>query len=123
MQNFKVTVNGKVFNVSVEEGGAASAPVAAAPAAVAAPAAAAAPAVQQTTVSAGETPINAPLAGTIMTIPVKPGDVVKSGQVILTLEALKMENEIVAPADGTVKSIAVSIGTSVNVGDVLAVLA
>lgn len=134
MQNFKVTVNGKVYDVSVQEAGqnigtpVATAPVAApvaapAPAQEAAPAPAAAPVVKSAgAIEAGDVPLNAPLAGTIMAIKVKPGDAVKYGQVILTLEALKMENEIVAPQDGVIKEITAVVGATVNVGDVLAIL-
>ncbi len=127
MQNFRVTVNGKVFEVSVEEttgvqesgakvvmeSSAVAAPAPAAPA----PAAASAP--KEVTLESGDKTVNAPLAGTIMSIKVKPGQAVKFGQVLLTLEALKMENEIVAPENGTIKEILVNEGTSVNVGDVI----
>lgn len=121
MQNFKVTVNGKVYDVTVEEGTKTAAPAAAA--AVSAPAASAAPAaVKPAAVEAGDVPVNAPLAGAILSVKVKPGDAVKYGQVLLTLEALKMENEIVAPQDGVVKDILVSTGATVNVGDTLVTL-
>ncbi len=122
MQNFRVTVNGKVFEVSVEEAGSAkteiiaqatqAAPVAAKPAAAPAP-------VKEAVLGSGEQPVAAPLSGSILDIKVKPGDRVKFGQVLLTLEALKMENEIVAPQDGTVKEIFAQKGSMVNVGDVL----
>jgi len=126
MQYFKVTINGKTFDVNVEEvqNGAAAAPAVTAPAPVAqaqpapAPAAAAAP----TSVDAGDVPIKAPLGGNIMAIKVKPGEQVKSGQVLLTLEALKMENEIVAAQDGVVKDIFAQPGAAVNVGDILVTL-
>jgi biotin carboxyl carrier protein len=130
MQNFRVTVNGKVFEVVVEEtsgvqeSGAkvvmeSSAAAPAAPPAPAAPAPAAASAPKAATLESGDKTVNAPLAGTIMSIKVKPGQAVKFGQVLLTLEALKMENEIVAPEAGTIKEILVNEGTSVNVGDVM----
>lgn len=120
MQNFKVTVNGKVYDVSVEETGAAttsSTPVVEKATPVAAPAQT--PTATAGTVEAGDIPVNAPLAGTIMSVKVKPGDQVKYGQVLVTLEALKMENEIVAPEAGVVKEIFVQSGVSVNVGDLL----
>ncbi|HHT06041.1 MAG TPA: biotin/lipoyl-binding protein [Hydrogenispora sp.] len=125
MQYFKVTVNGKVYEVSVEEvvqgnTGAAAAPSVspAAPTVSApAPAPAAAPASQE--VAAGEKPLPAPLGGTILQINVQPGDKVKKGQVLLTLEALKMENEIVAPEDATVGQIFVKPKDAVNTGDPL----
>ncbi|HOA54039.1 MAG: biotin/lipoyl-containing protein [Acetivibrionales bacterium] len=71
--------------------------------------------------SGGEA-IKAPMPGTILDIKVNVGEAVKRGQVILILEAMKMENEIVAPADGTVAQIQAAKGSSVNAGDVLAVL-
>ena len=86
----------------------------AAPAAVAAPAAApAAPA------AAGSVPVNAPMPGTILDIKVKAGAAVKAGDVVMILEAMKMENEISAPQDGTIASIDVRKGDTVNSGDVL----
>ncbi len=62
------------------------------------------------------------MPGTILSIAVKAGDSVKAGQVLLILEAMKMENEIVAPRDGTVSRVAVTKGASVNTGDLLVVL-
>ena len=62
------------------------------------------------------------MPGTILSIAVKAGDSVKAGQVLLILEAMKMENEIVAPRDGTVSRVAVNKGASVNTGDLLVVL-
>ncbi|NLW46071.1 MAG: biotin/lipoyl-binding protein [Firmicutes bacterium] len=122
MQNFRVTVNGKVFDVSVEETGSAKSGVItqaiqAAPT-VFQPAVASAP-VKEAVLGSGEKPVEAPLSGSILELKVKPGDHVTFGQVMLTLEALKMENEIVAPQDGTVKDIFVQKGSMVNVGDVL----
>ena len=124
MRKFVVNVNGKSYEVEVEEVGAlASAPVvspapSAAPAPVSAPKAApAAPA--QSSAPAGATTVNSPMPGTIMSVAVKVGDAVKSGDVLCILEAMKMENEIVAPSDGTVASVNVSQGQSVNSGDLL----
>lgn len=121
MHHFRVTVNGKVFEVTVEEAGSAQAEVSTkADQAVEASAAPAAPApVREAVLGSGEQPVNAPLSGSILEIKVKSGERVKFGQVLLTLEALKMENEIVAPQDGTVKEIFVQKGSMVNVGDVL----
>ena len=126
---YNVTINNKVYEVEVEKGKAnlvrttdvvaAPAPVAAAPVAApaaAAPAPAAAPAVA---VAAGSTPVSSPMPGTILDIKVKAGDSVKKGQVLLVLEAMKMENEIMAGTDGTVSSVAVSKGASVQTGDIL----
>lgn len=67
------------------------------------------------------TPVTAPLSGVILSVKVKPGDVVRRGQVLLTLEALKLENEIVAPVDGKVIEVTVE-GRSVETGEVLAVI-
>jgi biotin carboxyl carrier protein len=128
MKNFKVTVNGHIYDVCVEEmsdTGVSLAPPAnqsqSAPAA--APAAPTAPQISKpVTVAAGDIPVNAPLTGTIMALKVKPGETVKSSQVLLTLEALKMENEIVAPQAGVVNEIFTQTGNTVNVGDVLLTL-
>ena len=128
MQNFKVTVNGRAYEVTVEETGVNESPApvvekAAEKPVVATSAPAPAPVgVAAANIESGDVPVNAPLGGTILSVKVKPGDQVKHGQVLLTLEALKMENEIVAPQAGTVKEILVSSGTSVNVGDILVTL-
>ena len=71
---------------------------------------------------AGEGEIPAPLAGTVAKILVAEGDAVKAGQVLLTLEAMKMETEINAPADGTVKGILVAVGDAVQGGQGLVAL-
>ena len=131
---YKVTLNGKTYEVEVEVGkvvlldeyeACAPAPVAA-PAAAAAPAApaapAAAPAPAPVALSDGE-PVNAPMPGNILRIDVKEGDKVKAGQTLLILEAMKMENEIAAPKDGTVVQIATSKGAVVETGTPLIVLA
>ncbi|NLY75550.1 MAG: biotin/lipoyl-binding protein [Firmicutes bacterium] len=125
MHNFRVTVNGKVFEVTVEEADSAkneinTKAVEEAAAAVAPAKTGAAPvSIKDTVLGSGEQPVVAPLSGSILEIKVKIGDRVKFGQVLLTLEALKMENEIVAPQDGVVKNIFVQQGSMVNVGDVL----
>ena len=110
---------------SVEElsGGAApvAAPVAAAP--VAAPAPAAAPAAPAPAAGgAGSVKVSSPMPGKILAVKANVGDSVKKGQVILILEAMKMENEVVAPEDGTIASIDVTVGASVESGDTLATL-
>lgn len=121
MKNYRITVNGTSYDVSVEElsGGAApvAAPVAAAP--VAAPAPAAAPAAAG---GAGSVKVSSPMPGKILAVKANVGDSVKKGQVILILEAMKMENEVVAPEDGTIASIDVTVGASVESGDTLATL-
>ena len=128
---YKVTLNGRTYEVEVEAGKAmlldeyeaiapaapAAAPVAAAPAAPAAAAAPAAPAVT----GAGE-PVTAPMPGTILKVNVQNGQAVKEGQVLCVLEAMKMENEILASKNGTVTQVVVQKGSSVNTGDALVVI-
>ena len=131
---YKVTLNNKVYEVEVEEASAmlvdeyeALAPVApaAAPVAVAAPAApVAAPASAPAPVAAaaGEQ-VTAPMPGTILKVNVTQGAAVKKGDILVVLEAMKMENEILAPKDGTVAQVAVSKGATVDTGALLAVIA
>jgi biotin carboxyl carrier protein len=124
MKNYRITVNGTSYDVSVEElaGGVApvAAPVAATP--VAAPAAAPAPAPAAKSAGAGSIKVASPMPGKILDVKANVGDAVKKGQVILILEAMKMENEVVAPEDGTVASIDVASGATVEAGDTLATL-
>ena len=129
MKNYTITVNGNVYEVTVEEGftGAASAPKAAAPAPKAAPATApkAAPATAPKAApagAAGAVAVTAPMPGKILGVKASAGQAVKRGQVLLILEAMKMENEIVAPQDGTVATINVAVGDSVEPGATLATL-
>ena len=131
---YKVTLNNKVYEVEVEEASAmlvdeyeALAPVApaAAPVAAAAPAApVAAPAAAPAPVAAaaGEQ-VTAPMPGTILKVNVTQGAAVKKGDILVVLEAMKMENEILAPKDGTVAQVAVSKGATVDTGALLAVIA
>ncbi|QUH19825.1 biotin/lipoyl-containing protein [Alkaliphilus sp. B6464] len=126
MRKFNITVNGVSYDVEVEEikdGMPAPAPRAAAPVApVAKPAASKpSPAAKSapSAAPAGATTIEAPMPGNIWKIEVKEGQQVKSGDVLLILEAMKMENEIMAPADGVVASIHVAEGAAVNGGDIL----
>ena len=103
----------------------AAAPVAApapAPAAAPAPAPAPAPAAAPVSVGAGETPVNSPMPGSIFKIECSVGQSVKAGDVLIVLEAMKMEIEVSAPVDGTVKAIAVSAGATVNTDDLLVTL-
>ena len=113
MKKYNVTVNGQTYEVVVADAGAvAAAPVAAAPVA-AAPAPVAA---------AGDTTMNAPMPGSVSKIVAKEGQTVKKGDVIIMLEAMKMQNEMAAPVAGTVKSIAVSVGESVKPGQIMAII-
>ena len=122
MKYYNITVNGVAYSVSVEETAAGSAPVAApaAPAAPKAPAApAAAPKAAAPAGAAGAVTVKAPMPGNILDVKVAAGASVKAGDVLVILEAMKMENEIVAPQDGTVASINVHKGDTVNSGDTL----
>lgn len=131
---YKITLKGTTYEVEVEKGEAmildeyeAKSPVPPAPAAVAPVVAAAAPvaaapvAAAPAAVAAG-TVVEAPLPGNIFAIKVKEGDAVKSGDVLIVIEAMKMENEVCAPCDGVVKQIAVSKGAMVATGDTLVVI-
>ncbi len=110
MKKYKITVEGKTYEVEVEEVGVKN--------------------VQDelgnkkqepaSSKASGAQKIVAPMPGTILSIKKKPGDVIKKGDVVMVLEAMKMENEILAPEDGTVVSIDVVEGSSVNTGDLLA---
>ena len=121
MKYYNISVNGDAYSVSVEETAAGAAPVApaAAPAPKAAPAPAAAPAAPAAPASAGAVEVKAPMPGNILDVKVAAGASVKAGDVLVILEAMKMENEIVAPQDGTVASINVHKGDTVNSGDTL----
>lgn len=124
MRKFNITVNGVSYDVEVEEikdGMVASAPRAAAPAAPVAPKAApkAAPVAKPSAAPAGATTIEAPMPGNIWKVVAKEGQAVKTGDVLVILEAMKMENEIMAPNDGVVASIHVAEGAAVNGGDIL----
>ena len=117
----------RITNVSDAPVAAAPAPApapAAAPAPAPAPAAepAPAPAAAPVSVGAGETPVNSPMPGSIFKIECTVGQSVKAGDVLIVLEAMKMEIEVSAPVDGTVKAIAVSTGATVNTDDLLVTL-
>ena len=123
MKNYRITVNGTAYDVAVEEtsaGSAAAAP--AAPAPKAAPKAAAPAPAPAASGAQGSVVVAAPMPGKILSVKSQAGASVKKGEVILILEAMKMENEIVAPQDGTVASINVATGDSVEAGDTLATL-
>lgn len=134
MKNYTITVNGVAYDVTVEENtgrrldtAPAYAP-AVAPAPVHAPAAAAAPAPEVAAPtpkaggSAGSVKVNSPMPGKVLALKAKVGESIKHGDVILILEAMKMENEIVAPEDGVVASVNVSVGDMVEAGALLATL-
>lgn len=133
---YRVVVDGTAYTVEVESlgaGAAIPAPVAApaapaAPVAPATPAAPAAPAAPEAptapaTVAEGASTVTAPMPGKILSLKVNVGDSVNSGDLVLLLEAMKMENEVFASASGKVTEIRVKSGDSVNTGDVLLVIA
>ena len=132
MRKFIISVNGNSYEVEVEEiaGGESKRPAApsVSPTPVAAPAPKAAPAPapkeekKEVVVSDGQEIVEAPMPGNIWKIEVKEGDKVKAGDILLILEAMKMENEILAPRDGVVASINTTQGATVNTGDRLVVL-
>lgn len=123
---YNVTLNGKTYEVEVDECEAVINSVSnAAPVAPAAPTAAtSAPAATATVPGAAVsgTQILSPMPGTILKINVTEGQAVKAGDIVLILEAMKMENEIVAPCDGTIKQLLVSKGSTVDTDQILAVL-
>ncbi len=127
---YKVTLNNRTYEVEVEAGKAmlldeyeAYAPAPAeAPAAADAAAPAPAPAPAPVSLASGE-PVAAPMPGNIVRVDVKQGDTVKAGQILIILEAMKMQNEIVAPKDGTVAQVVVKTGDKVDTGAALVVLA
>lgn len=127
MKVYNINVNGKTYEVEVEEVGAVEstvvrtqAPVAKAPAVAQAPKPQPKPQAKPASGAAGA--ITSPMPGTILDIKVTEGQSVKNGDIILILEAMKMENEIFASSDGVVKSINVQKGSSVNSGDELVVI-
>ncbi len=122
MKNYTITVNGNVYDVTVEEKGAGAAPVAPARRAQAPVAAApAAPAVKAAS-AAGSLEVKAGAAGKVFKIEAKVGQAVKRGDAVVIIEAMKMEIPVVAPEDGTVASIDVAVGDAIEAGAVLATL-
>ena len=130
MRKFLINVNGNSYEVEVDEITEGSAPVSrpaasvrtpqAAPVAKAAPAKAAAS--PEPTVSAGQEVIDSPMPGNIWKVLVAEGDIVKAGQTLVILEAMKMENELVSPIDGKVTKVMTSEGAIVNTGDKLVIV-
>ncbi len=118
MKNYTISVNGNVYDVTVEEGAGSTAPVASAP--KAAPKPASAP--KAASAGAGSVKIEAGAAGKVFKIEANVGATVKKGDTVIILEAMKMEIPMVAPQDGTVASVDVAVGDSVDAGTVLATL-
>lgn len=127
---YKVTLNGKTYEVEVEHGKAvlldeyealAPAPAESAPVETLPPVATT-PTPAPVSLASGET-VSAPMPGNIIRVDVKEGDKVKSGQILVILEAMKMENEIVAPKDGTVVQLVTNKGAVVETGSPLVVIA
>lgn len=122
MKNYTITVNGNVYDVTVEETGSApSAPVKTTKAAPAAKAASA-PVAPAASGAEGSIKVTAPMPGKVLSISATPGQAVKKGETILVFEAMKMENTVVAPEDGTVANISVAVGDSFEAGAALASL-
>ncbi len=122
MKRYRIRVNGKVYDVEIEEaGGSVSVNTSQSVSAVPAPATVDS-AVQAAPAASGDEVIVSPMPGKIVSIAVKKGQAVKEGDLILVLEAMKMENEIYCGRGGTVKEIAVSEGATVNTGDTMAIV-
>jgi len=121
MKTYTITVNGNVYNVTVEEGQTSGAP-AAAPVAAPKAAPAAAPKAAAPAASAGSVKVTAGAAGKVFKVEASVGQAVKAGDNIVILESMKMEIPVVAPQDGTVASIDVAVGDAIDSGAVLATL-
>ena len=121
MKNYTITVNGNVYDVTVEEGGA-GAPVARPAAAAPKAAPAAAPKTAAPAGGAGAVKLEAKAAGKVFAVEASVGQAVKKGDTVVILEVMKMETPVVAEADGTIASIDVAKGDSVEVGTVLATM-
>lgn len=120
MKNYTITVNGNVYDVTVEETGAGAAPAPTAP--KAAPKAAPKTAPKATAGAAGSIEVKAGAAGKVFKLDTTVGQAVKKGDAVITIEAMKMEIPVVAPEDGTVASINVAVGDAIESGAVLATL-
>jgi len=127
VKKYRVTVNGQSYDVGVEDIGSAAgsvvAPAASAAVVMVPAAAASAPVAAAPAASAGSSTLKAPMPGTVLSVKVAAGQAVKRGDVLLILEAMKMENEITAASDGTVVAIRVQAGSTVNTGDPMVDLA
>ena len=121
MKNYTITVNGNVYDVTVEENGAGAAPVAA-PKAAPKAAPAAPKAAPKAAAGAGSIEVKAGAAGKVFKIEANVGQSVKKGDAVVIIEAMKMEIPVVAPEDGTVASIDVAVGDAIESGAVLATL-
>ena len=114
MKSYTITVNGTAYEVTVEETGSVSAPVAAAPAA--------APKAAAPAAGAGAVKVTASVTGKVVKVAASVGQAVKAGDSVVILESMKMEIPVVAPQDGTIASIDVAEGASVENGDTLATM-
>ncbi|MGI6679265.1 MAG: biotin/lipoyl-containing protein [Dehalobacterium sp.] len=122
MRKFHVVVNGERFEVEIEEVGttpSVSTPVSEPPKAVVSPAAQPASATPKPKASGADNEVTSPLPGTVLSVNAKEGDSINSGDVIMIVEAMKMENEIIAPGGGIITGIHVKKGDSVQAGDLL----
>ena len=122
MSKYRITVEGKTYEMDVEligANGAVVAPVAKASAPVVAAPKAAPASVAAKPADVGSGSVVAPMPGTILKVLKASGDAVKAGEVVLILEAMKMENEITAPVDGTIGSLNLTEGSTVAGGDLL----
>lgn len=122
MKNYTITVNGNVYDVTVEEAGAGAAPAARAAAPAPRPAAPAKAAAKPAASAAGSIEVKAGAAGKVFKIEANVGQSVKKGDAVVIIEAMKMEIPVVAPEDGTVASIEVAVGDAIESGAVLATL-
>ncbi len=122
MKNYTITVNGNVYDVTVEEKGAGAAPTPAARPAAPKAAPAPAPAAAPKAVGAGKIQVKAGAAGKVFQIPTTVGQSVEPGDPVVVIEAMKMEIPVVAPEAGTIASIDVAVGDAVEAGAVLATL-
>ncbi len=130
MKNYRITVNGTAYDVTVEEAGGQAVPAAApvvsapkaAPAAPAAPAPASAAPAPAAAAPAGSIEVKASVPGKVFKVEASVGQSVAAGDTIVIVESMKMEIPVVAPEAGTVASIEVAEGASIESGDVLATL-